>query len=221
MGADLYINSLYEANSEKWRKIFEELAETRDTIYTQGQVKMWTDVARNNRIEKLTNVRVQVTASTDKAMKRIEKGVDQIIDRLRTFTKPKHFNEKRCKAISDAIQKMVSIASDEMYSVGYFRESYGGGGVLNRLGLSWWQDFGKVVNKQGFVSPRGAQKFLKILQQAKFAPIETYAKEKGLSVDDKSNSLAAWDKHHKARKKELEKFLQTAIDLKEPIRASI
>ena len=101
------------------------------------------------------------------------------------------------------------------------RESDGGGGVLNRLGLSWWQDFGKVVNKQGFVSPRGAKKFLAILQQAQFAPIEAYAKEKGLTVDDKSNSLAAWDKFHKARKKELEKFLQTAIDLKEPIRASI
>ena len=109
MGADLYINSLYEANSEKWRKIFEELAETRDTIYTHGQVKMWNDTSRDNRIEKLTGVRVQVTASKDKAMQRIEKGVDKVIDRLRTFTKPKHFNEKRCKAISDAIQKMVRI----------------------------------------------------------------------------------------------------------------
>lgn len=219
MGADLYIDSIYWPNSDKWRKIFEELAETRNIVYSHGKIKMRDTVSRDNCIEKLTAVRVMTTGS--KEMQRIENGVDKIIDRLRTFTQPKHFNEKRCKAIGGALQTLVKLAYKKMYSVGYFRESYNSGGVLNRLGLSWWHDFGEVVNRHGFVSPSGAKKFLTILQQAQFVPIEAFVKENKLLVDDKENSLEEWHKHHVRRKKELENFLQTAIDLKEPIRASI
>lgn len=221
MGADLYINSLYEANSEKWRKIFEELAQSRDKVFSHQEQRLWSNIGRDNVLGSLTMVRLLVTGSKEKPMQRIEKETDKIIDRLRKFTLPRHYKPEPCKAISDRIQKLVSIAYDEMYAVGYFREGYGGGGVLSRLGLSWWQDFGKVVNKQGFVSPRGAKKFLKIMQQSQFAPIKEFAEKQKLTVDDKENSLQSWDKHHARRKKELEKFLQTAIDLKEPIRASI
>lgn len=221
MGADLYINSLYEANSEKWRRIFEELAQSRDKVFSHQGQRLWSNTGRDNVLGSLTMARLLVTGSKEKPMQRIEKEADKIIDRLRKFTLLKHYKPKPCKAISDRIQKLVNIAYDEMYAVGYFRESYGGGGVLSRLGLSWWQDFGKVVNKQGFVSPRGAKKFLKVMQQSQFLPIKEFAEKQKLTVDDKENSLSAWDKHHTRRKKELEKFLQTAIDLKEPIRASI
>ncbi len=221
MGADLYINSLYEANSEKWRKIFEELAQSRDKVFSHQEQRLWTNTGRDNVLGSLTMVRLLVTGSKEKPMQRIEKETDKIIDRLRAFTLPKHYKPKPCKAISARIQKLVSIAYEEMYAVGYFRESDGGGVGLARLGLSWWQDFGKVVNKQGFVSPRGAKKFLKIMQQSQFAPIKEFAEKNNLTVDDKENTLQSWDKHHARRKKELERFLQTAIDLKEPIRASI
>lgn len=235
MGADLYIKSIYDANYEKFQTAFNELAEARDGILTRPsntgvQYPCFCTHAEKEKIaEKLMLALMSVKNGTPDQNKLAE-NIEKILEKLNglRFKDPGYYTSKReklttskLKPIYKAIQKQVEIAHGLMYSVGYFRESYGGGGLLSRLGLSWWQDFGPLVDK-GIMPPENAAKFLKILKERKPTIKSTaeWAVEKKITIDEK-NTLAAWDRYHTRAKKELIDFLQKAIDLKEPIYASI
>lgn len=125
---------------------------------------------------------------------------------------------------ADKAQKKVSYYYDKVYSVGYFRDSYNGSNVLNRLGLSWWKDFDKFIDlkKSRSVSPKSAQKFLDLIRPLPIQEVDAAKlKEMGCVVDDSKNSPESWNKSFHEQKAELVKFLETAIKLKTPIEASI
>jgi hypothetical protein len=221
MGADLYIMSLYKGNHENWEKIMYALAESRDLVWNSYGMQMYNINDRDKVLAKLTEARTQVTGSQEKAYRTVEKKVDKIIDRLYTFTKPIHFSKKRVESIRNAIQPVVRFAYDKSYSVGYFRESYNSAAVLNRMGLSWLNDFAELLDKNQMLTPEKAKEFIKVLKEREFIPINTFIKENNLRIDDKENSPEQWEKYHIRRKKELIKFLQTAVDLEEPVECSI
>lgn len=122
----------------------------------------------------------------------------------------------------ESAQEEVSKFYELMQSEGYFRDSYNGTNVLNKLGLSWWQDIAKLQNKKGDISVRNAKKFLMLIEPLAVKPMSAdELKELHLQVEsDGENSVESWNKYFKDQKEELIKFIKKAIELKKPIEAS-
>jgi len=64
-------------------------------------------------------------------------------------------------------QKKVSKYYDLMYSQGYFRDSYNAWSLLWQYDLSWWDDFGKLLNKKSDLTPKKAELLLAMLTDRK------------------------------------------------------
>ncbi len=123
----------------------------------------------------------------------------------------------------DAAQREVSKAYAKMYSQGYFRDPYNGSGLFSWLVLSWWQDVSnKLTDSDGVMSVENAKKLLEKVRKAKMRPVTAETlKEARCEVDDGENSPASWQKSILEHRMELEKFLETAIELNEPIDCSL
>ena len=65
---------------------------------------------------------------------------------------------------ADRAQKWVLKYYGKMHERGYFRDSYNPSNLLWLFDLSWWQDVLEVlVDKDGKMSPRNAERFLQML----------------------------------------------------------
>lgn len=65
----------------------------------------------------------------------------------------------------DDAQKETERCFAEMYSSGYFRDSYNSSNLLWRFGLSWWEDFAELLDRWNRLMPKRARKFLKMLKR--------------------------------------------------------
>ena len=155
-------------------------------------------------------------------------GADLYINRLRKPVenqwRPK-LDEAR--SLMDAAQDDVAKASarklwDEAYEKlygdeHYFRDSYNGTSVLNRLGLSWWRDMEYDVddeNSEINVSPAACQRFLDKVLACELKPA-TFAelKSRHCAVEETGeNSVEAWNKYFAEKRERLIAFLKRAVE---------
>jgi len=105
---------------------------------------------------------------------------------------------------------------------GYYRDSYNATSVLWRLGLSWWQDVGPLLDNDYLMQPSKIRDFLGMIRDAPFTPA---TKEELLDqyavVDDDENSVEGWNEFFQSERDRLIKFLEHAIELDESIYCSI
>jgi len=111
--------------------------------------------------------------------------------------------EKKC-------QEKVTEYYNKMFADGYYRDSYNSSNLLWQYGLDYWGWFSKLLNKDGELEPMKAKIILMTLDDG----INDF--EENLSKLSKDNQ-----KYFAKKDKEFRKFLQTAIEMDEPIYCSI
>lgn len=159
MGADLYVDNLFDERKEKYEGAFNSAVKTRNSYQNSGD------------------------------------------------------KEAESKA-----QERVSAIYDKMYdSSVYFRDSYNDSNMLNMFGLSWWQDFAKYLDEDGFLVPEKASAFLSKLEAEEKA-FEYNISTSNLHEKETREEVVAYfrDKY-----KSFKEFLNTAIKTNNKIRASI
>lgn len=124
-------------------------------------------------------------------------------------------------ALYDAAQKEVEDMSEKMYAVGYFRDSYNGGSLFWKLGLSWWalasgKGKAKFISDSGYISVANAKR-LRVMVDA--LPITL--KEDDYKGWSEGTTRADVDKFFADKKQRFLDFLDFAIKHKKKIRASV
>ena len=136
-------------------------------------------------------------------------GADLYID---TLYQPHHKKWKRKfdKAVKrrDGLAE-VEAAYSKMHERGYFRDPYNNNNPLWKFGLSWWDDVIPMLDAERDLSPAQAKKLLSILKENQIFEMSL----KKLSPDER--------KYYLDRYADLQKFLNQAIELGEPIQASL
>ena len=113
----------------------------------------------------------------------------------------------------DRSQKEVEKYYEKMNEVGYFRDSYNNSSLFWKLGLSWWGC--KLISKHGYISVANAKKLKKIVEAAP-AIVITDEQAKGWS-----NTRAEVQEYFDEKRTRFVEFLDTAINAKQKIRASV
>ena len=110
-------------------------------------------------------------------------------------------------------QKEVVRYYDLMYSEGYFRDPDNVTNVLNRLGLSWWNDVIPLCTDDRKLQPEKARQFRDMVASARLKlPSKSDIVKEGGTVESKGdNSLAEWHRHFTEKHATLLKFLDKAI----------
>lgn len=123
---------------------------------------------------------------------------------------------------AERAQKKVMAAYDGMFSDGYFRDSYNTGNVLWTLGLSWWNDVIPML-EDGNLTPVKAKELAdRIRATRQKLPTAEELKKGNATVSAKGeNSLAAWHRYFRRRRKDLLAFLDKAVGMGEPISCSL
>ena len=138
----------------------------------------------------------------------------------------------------DQAQKHVHENYEKMYSVGYFRDSYNNWNLLWQFDMDYWVTFRKFCNKEGDVTPAGAEKLLaklkslepvfeKNMADLKAGKNRVWDFEEDLKTDkktfksDKELNRKDAEKYYRKHYEELKKFLGEAIEAKSIIEASI
>jgi len=105
-----------------------------------------------------------------------------------------------------------------MHKRGYFRESYDPSNLLWLFDLSWWQDMLEVlVGKDRKMSPRNAQRFLRLLEDRESVFQANLKKVKPA----KGETRAEVEEYFRDKYERLKVFVQQAIDRKESIQCSL
>ena len=165
MGADIYLNSRYEANQAKWQPAFDAAVAVRNAKYPQG-VQMPDDCPE---------------------------------------------------------QRAVSEAFQNMYSVGYFRDSYNATRLFGVLDLSWWDN--DFIRKDGKMGARGMKKLRAKLDafgeitEAKLGP---WAKaQEHVNFKAEGNALSDWATMFERKRTNLIALIDEALALGEPLDCSV
>jgi hypothetical protein len=154
--------------------------------------------------------------------------IKSISDKVRAKYKPRFDKavEMRDQAIKNgdevveaSSQALVEFYFNKMNGHGYFRDSYNSSSLLWVLGLSWWGDINKMLDKKGNLSVANTKKLLEMIKERK-VPNPLVLNEKMVTIDDGENSLAEWRKYFVKKRVKFIKFLETAISLREPIYCS-
>lgn len=158
-------------------------------------------------------------------------GADLYINSIHDKAREKYlplFNEavaKRDRTKSEKqkekYHKMVKKYYELLYSDnGYFRDSYNGTCLLQTLGLSWWSDISPLCNEKGELF-ENLKKFRVLVANAEMIEItKEYLKNNNCQVD-KENTIKAWQKYFVEKRENLLAFIDKAIELGEPIDASL
>lgn len=124
----------------------------------------------------------------------------------------------------EKLQAAVSEAHEKMYSEGYFRDSYNSWNLFSKIGLSWWQDVIPLQNKKGEIRGPRIKKFVSMLEAH---PVTEEAisvfraqvtAETGKAPEESREELL---KYYQTQHAELTAFCRKALELKEPIYASL
>jgi hypothetical protein len=197
MGADLYINSIYQVNQTKYQPIFDAAVKARNKV-SKGLP------------DEVSQLAVGLENRTFSEAKLDNKG--RII--LNTYS-------EKIKKIRAAQKKVIQAIEKLDAPEGYFRDSYNGTSLFWALGLSWWHDVGELINSRGQMSPRNAKKLLTLIKSKKLKKITKKALIENRCQIDDENTVKSWQRYYEDKKARFETFLQTAIDLNEPIDCSI
>jgi len=106
------------------------------------------------------------------------------------------------------INKLEGFRTDD--NVGYFRDAYNDSSVLNKLGLSWWQDVAPMRGDGGDMSVEKAKSFLELIKSKKSVLLS--------NIEGESKENKNWFQNHY---NELKSFLEKAIKLKSSIGCSL
>src|SRR3990167_2532559 len=98
---------------------------------------------------------------------------------------------------------------------GYFRDSYNATCLLHQLGISWWMDVDKMLDKNGKMSVRMCKKFRDMIK-SKQVPHIYELDLSNIVIDNEENSRKNWRKMFVNKRRRLLAFLQRAINLKIP-----
>jgi hypothetical protein len=107
-------------------------------------------------------------------------------------------------------QQRVEFCYDQMYSAGYFRDSYNDSDVLWKFGLSWWGDVIPMLEEERQLTPEAAAKFLSMMEERE-AVFQQNLTE--LSTPEK--------RYFRQKYEQLKRFLNQAISLRAPIECSL
>jgi hypothetical protein len=124
---------------------------------------------------------------------------------------------------AETAQEEVTKYYGLMYSEGYFRDSYNVTNVLNRLGLSWWEDVIPLCTKNRKLRHDKLRKFRDMVVSAKLAlpSKEDLEKQCGTIDDTGENSLSEWHKYFVGKQAALIVFLNKAIELNSAVYCSL
>lgn len=99
---------------------------------------------------------------------------------------------------------------DKLHDRGYFRDPYNPWDLLRTFDLSWWVDITPLLDSEQRLSVANARKFLEILTQREATFKSSVA------------SMPSNDKQYfQEQYRRLQRFLQEAIDLDQPIECSL
>lgn len=164
MGADLYLNSIFDKQAELYRDKFDKVCELRDSL---------------------------------------PEGVER-----------------------DRAQEQVSEFYSLMYEKGYYRDSYNDSSLLNKLGLSWWQDITPLLDEEAGLPTKEAEKLLPIISEAmlnlypqKFN--QFCADNFPSNTPNRDEEIKRWDSYFKGKFEKLTTMLRMSIELDEPIYCSL
>ena len=107
-------------------------------------------------------------------------------------------------------QARVERAYEQMYSRGYFRDPYNDWDLLWNFGLSWWQDVIPMLDKEAWLSVERAQGLLAMLKQ-----------RENIFELNLAQLPAEKQRYFRRRYADLQRFLNQAIALNAPIKASL
>lgn len=204
MGADLYMEGVYEKNHAKYEANFKEAVKKRNEIIIPSEL-----VSKiNEYVHKVQGKTVDFFGNPLKVDENVELPAS-----LRPY-------EKKYNEYCD-VQAEVSKYHELMYSKGYFRDSYNGTSLFWRLGLSWWSDLGKFASKSGRLTTSGSKKLLKVVKETRLKPITEKELEKMGCALDSNNTVQDWRKFFRNKKKFFIRFLEQAIKEKRVIRCSV
>jgi len=131
---------------------------------------------------------------------------------------------KRDEAQDDTRKKVcqdkVSLYHDKMYERGYFRDSYNSTSLMWRLGLSWWEDIGKMLDKDGNLTVEKAQELRDIVAGLPVKYTTLQELKDGHCNVDSPNAEKEWNDYYNKKKQDFLDFLDEAIRLRQPIYCS-
>lgn len=109
-----------------------------------------------------------------------------------------------------AAQLRVEHAYEQVYSRGYFRDSYNDWNLLWKFGLSWWNDVIPILDAEDRLSPQQVTSLLGML------------KEREPKFEAAVGQLKPRDRaYFRERYAELRRFLNEAVALKQPVVCSL
>lgn len=129
------------------------------------------------------------------AKKEILPKINYLERQLLQCTDEKAANELKWQ-ISELAEKLWNPES------GYFRDSYNYSNVLWALGLSWWRDVGDLLDENGYLHPPEAKRLKDMIESRK-------------------HTLEGKPEYFRDKCQKLIRFLDTALELGEPILCSI
>jgi len=98
--------------------------------------------------------------------------------------------------------------SQRAIDLGYFRDAYNSGSILNKYSLSWWVDIKKLQNEDGVITTENVIKFRKMLDDNRF--------ELNIGYEDEENK-----KYFREGAELLKKYLDDIIKDNDSIEASL
>ena len=133
------------------------------------------------------------------------------------------------KNLAEKAQEEVTKYYNLSNSEGYFRDSYNGTALLQYLnlddngGLSWWQDIVPLQNKNGDIVGENLDKFYQIILAADLVlPTKEQLIENNCTVEGTGeNSVKGWHQYLIGKRDKLLNFIALAIEMNEPIHASL
>ena len=117
---------------------------------------------------------------------------------------------QRGTAAYDAAQQRVDFCYEKLYERGYFRDPYNDWDLLWNFGLSWWTDVIPRLDDEGRLSVEDTKKLLALLRE----------REPTFEANV-SKSSAEDQQYFRERYRRLQRFLEEAIQLDEPVECSL
>lgn len=118
----------------------------------------------------------------------------------------------------DAAQKEVEAAYQLMYGEGYFRDSYNAGSVFWVMGLSWWNDV--QTTGDGYISLDEIRRLIALIEERPIT-FERVSEHIAERRDRINGTEQEWFEFWVKDRADLLAFFRQALELNEPIRASL
>lgn len=136
-------------------------------------------------------------------------------------------NNNRKPDLEVSLQKKVEKIYEKMMSIGYYRDSYNPTGLFNHLyldsdsSMSWWKDISPLKNRNSEITNKNLEKFFVMLLGAELRLPSRSWVEQNLTLDDHENTMENWHKYYTKKYKDLINLVALAIEMDEPIFASL